>query len=1175
MNFSMILKRLKYSVSLLAVFLSTVAVLNAQQLNFDFKETQLKQILKKVTEQSGYNFVYSDTLKVINTKVNASSKNESAEQFFARFFPTVNVIYKIEGKQVVLSPKSSKTSTTTPAERQKTSDNITLTGVVYDSAGDPIPGVYVTIKGTNTGVISDISGKYTINAPKEATLLFRFLGMKELEVPVNSRNLAKVTLEVDTQKLEEVYVTGYQTLSKERATGSFSVVTQKNIENKLQPSVKSILEGQSSGVVLTKQGEIEIRGVSTILGVKSPLIVVDGYPLIGSGTGIETINPDNIEQITVLKDAVAASIYGARASNGVIVITTKNADKGIINLSYKGTYGITMKSDLSKLNISSVTDYMDAELDLYNQNTNSSYTSYNSYYQISDYAYLLMAKDKGLMSATEADMKIAQLKTNDALSQVQKYLLKPRQSFQHNIDLGGGTERNLLKSSIRLVDERGNLSPNKNTRLIFDINNIWKPKDWISIRILSNVNYSKDHTASESISTFTSFNSTSRIQRYSKLYDENGGKVMYSPVAQRRIERYLTYPGMMSIAYHPETDNPLLYSDDQNLQIRLGGDINIKFLNWLNAKVGGSWTKGFNTTKTIQDAQSMNMRLNYNDGTSLTNPTKHYIPEGGRIDETDRSNESWVIRSQVNINKSFEGGKHLVNAMIGNEISKDTYYYKYMPTRLGYDPVSATYNSGFDPYEFNKNTGNIKGDMLFGTGPMNLSSVSYGGNYGVRDNRFVSWYGNGSYEYNNKYLFSASVRLDLTNFFGTDPKYRYRPTWSLGGTYKISEESFFAGLKHIFDRFYLRGSYGVNGNISLNYTPYLIIGVGSHNTTTGGISNSISSYPNNSLRWEKTQIVNLGVDVSMLKNRLNLAFEYYNKNSNDLIASEAIDETRGTASIPQNVGSLRNYGFEITLDADIIKSSDFNWRVYLITSYNNSEVTHYNVNRAYFTSYASANGILVQGYPMDGFWGARFAGLDNTGTALYYNAKGEKIAGGSLKAADAIYLGTLRPKMDLSLTNSLKYKNLEASFMFIAKLGHKYRKDNFSGSNYINRHVGERWRKPGDEATTIYPKLTSWNMDMFYYPYSDHLVASANYLKLRDLTVSYNFSKSITNKIGLSNLKLYFQTRNLFYITAKGVDIDPETAEVNTSGGTGAMTNQAFTSLQLRPEFYFGISINL
>ena len=147
--------------------------------------------------------------------------------------------------------------------------------------------------------------------------------------------------------------------------------------------------------------------------------------------------------------------------------------------------------------------------------------------------------------------------------------------------------------------------------------------------------------------------------------------------------------------------------------------------------------------------------------------------------------------------------------------------------------------------------------------------------------------------------------------------------------------------------------------------------------------------------------------------------------------------------------------------------------------------------------------------------------------------------------------------------------------MFIAKLGHKYRKDNFSGSNYINRHVGERWRKPGDEATTIYPKLTSWNMDMFYYPYSDHLVASANYLKLRDLTVSYNFSKSITNKIGLSNLKLYFQTRNLFYITAKGVDIDPETAEVNTSGGTGAMTNQAFTSLQLRPEFYFGISINL
>ena len=176
---------------------------------------------------------------------------------------------------------------------------------------------------------------------------------------------------------------------------------------------------------------------------------------------------------------------------------------------------------------------------------------------------------------------------------------------------------------------------------------------------------------------------------------------------------------------------------------------------------------------------------------------------------------------------------------------------------------------------------------------------------------------------------------------------------------------------------------------------------------------------------------------------------------------------------------------------------------------------------------------------------------------------------------DALYLGTFRPKVDLSWTNSFSWKGLEASFMFIAKFGAKYRKDCFAGSNYNNRHVGERWKQPGDENHTIYPVLQDWNMDMFYFPWTDVMVGNANYLKLRDLTIGYNLPKKTVNKMGLQGLKFYFQTRNLFYVTAKGVDIDPETAEFNQEGGTGAMSNQGFTSLPLRPEFYIGLSITL
>ena len=512
--------------------------------------------------------------------------------------------------------------------------------------------------------------------------------------------------------------------------------------------------------------------------------------------------------------------------------------------------------------------------------------------------------------------------------------------------------------------------------------------------------------------------------------------------------------------------------------------------------------------------------------------------------------------------------------MAGSEVSKDTYEYSYMPTRLGYNPVSATYNNGFYPSDYNNNTNNMKGDMLFGKQPTYLGSISYGNNYGVRDNRFVSWYGNGSYEYNNRYILTGSVRLDLTNFFGTDPKYRYKPTWSVGGTWKLSNENFFSGLKDIFNRLNIRASYGVNGNISLSYTPYLILSVGSHNPTTGGVSYGISSYPNNQLRWERTGIFDVGLDASLFENRLNISFDYYNKKSTDLIVSDSIDETKGTTAIPQNVGGVTNQGFEITLNADVIKGKQFSWNSNLITSYNTSNVDYYNVKRAYFGSYATASSILVQGYPMNGFWGAKFAGLDNKGTALFYNHNGEKVEGGSLEADDAIYLGTYRPKVDMSWTNTFSYKNFDLSFMFIGKFGHKYRKDCFSGSNYNSRYVGQRWKQAGDEEKTIYPVLKSWNMDMFYFPYSDILVGNANYVKLRDLTLSYNLPKSVLKSIKLSSAKIYFQTRNLFYITAKGVDIDPETAELNASG-TGAMTAQAYTSLQLRPEFYFGVMINL
>ena len=558
----------------LTMWLSSLPVVaQTQTITINQTDTPIETILKSITSQAGYKFVYSgsviDTKQLVSVKIRSNNINVVLDAVFKE----TKIAYTIEGKQVALSLRKDTKAT------QPVSGSRIITGRVTDNDGSPLVGALVNVEGTSSAAYSGISGEYslTVKDDPQVRLSYRYLGMAGTTVQIGSRSRIDVSLVADNVSLDQVVVTGYQTLSKERTTGSYSIVTSQQLENKLQPSLKSIIEGQTAGVVLTKDGNIEIRGVSTINGVKTPLIVVDGYPLIGDNVGMESVNPDNIENITILKDAVAASIYGARASNGVIVITTKSAKKGTFNLSYKGIYQITMKPDLSKLNLATTEDYMDAELDIYNQNPNSSYSSYNSYSRLSDYTYLLMAKNKGLISTSEADAQIEQLRQNDALKEIEKYLLKPKQSQQHSFSLSSSTETNQLNTALRYNKEYGNLMSNDNSRFIFDISNTWKPNKWISVRAFANVNYSESNATAEQYSSFTSYSSSSRVLPYTNMYDDSGNPIAWTPVGQRRIATYNTFPGMKDVTYHPETDLDKAMTISNNLQARLGGDINVKF----------------------------------------------------------------------------------------------------------------------------------------------------------------------------------------------------------------------------------------------------------------------------------------------------------------------------------------------------------------------------------------------------------------------------------------------------------------------------------------------------------------------------------------------------------------------------------------------------------------------
>ena len=1126
------------------------------------RQIKLERFFRLAEKQTDYRFSYSTSLVPITHKIDVIAKDEPLVRVLERILPELGMRYRLLNKNVIgISP------VTPVAPVMMIDTTITVLGRILDAKSIPVGFASVMVKGTRMGETTDEQGRFVLRGvPANAIISVSAIGFTTQELSLHGNRNIEIRLAAEkAADLQEVTVvnTGYQAISRERATGAFSSINPTRLRSKLKPDIIAALEGQAAGVVVTKEGAIEVRGVSTMsAGIRDVLIVVDGFPITG---GLESVNVDNIESITVLKDAVAASIYGARSSNGVIVITTKQGAVGKMSVEYRGSVGMVLKPELSYLNRTSAADYVDAELDLYNQDPNSFLNSYNNYQVLSRVNYLSVARSQNWITQEAYDAEIEQLKKNDGIGQLQDNLFRRQFLQQHNISLSGGSEKNRTVASLKYMANNRNVVRTDDSRVIFDVKNIWKPNNKISVQVFANVNYYNEDKPVRTWQDMLAYTSTSVLQPYDMVVDPATGdpqNVFYAN--PKSIDRYGALTNMKSLHYNPLEDLALENTSIKDFQIRMGGSINISLAPGLNLETGGLWTRGSRMERTLYNKESYRLRAAYNDATSISNPSKHYIPDGDMINESRNMNEDFTIRAQLTYNKRI-GKLHRIAVLGGSEVRRDIVDNNTMPTRFGYNDLAGT----FVPFNYaDYSTTIYNSDMYRSAGKITANN----GSYAFRDNRFVSFYANGSYEYDNRFLVSGSVRIDQTNFFGTDPKYRYKPLWSVGGTYKISREKFFDVAW--IDKLYVRGSYGVNGNISLNSGPFLIITAGSFSNLTGGISHSITSPPNNSLRWERTNTINLGTDISFAKGNVNLSVDYYFKKSTDLLASDAIDPTRGFASLTKNVGQINNNGIEVSLNTDVLKTRDLVWNLLVNYSYNRNKVVNYNVNYQYATQLTSGS-ILRQGYPANALFSYRFAGLDNNGIAQFYNNGKEKVVGGNVQAADLVYSGTLRPPHAFSLTNTIRYKRFDLSFMLIAKMGNVLRKDAFTGSNYINKNVANRWRKPGDEAHTIYPKLTAWNMDMFYFPYSDVLVESANFLKMRDITLSYDMNNGFFNKAGFSDVRLQLQVRHLFMITANSNRRDPETSEINTTGGTDAFTEQGFTSLPLRPEFYIGITLGL
>lgn len=1019
---------------------------------------------------------------------------------------------------------------TTGINQQK----VKVTGVVTDENGEAVPGANVIVKGTNIGTITDMDGKFSLQVEPGKTLAVSFVGYVHSEIRITSRKSDYIiNLRPESQQLDEVVVTGYQTISKERATGSFAIMTPKDMEGKLQTNILDRMEGKVAGLKQRPGSTPEIRGISTLNGTKTPLYVVDGIPYEGD---LDAINPSDIVNVTVLKDATAASIYGARSANGVIVITTRSGAKGKTRVNYDGSVKFTPLPSRSYLNLTSSAELVDLMQELFGY--------YHNPYQANDKratneVYLLMYKREAGEIATDEELQrqLDVYRNNDGYQQIKDELIRNTQiTHQHNLSFSGGSDIYKYALSANYQENLPYEKKQSTQRIGFNLKNQFNFFKWMEVNVgILNSYYDADYD-----NGFVGY-SNLYSRPYRVLRNSDGTPAVWTQSRTQASIDELVSKGLLDETYRPLDEiNKAHYKNDNKYQ-SLNFNARFKILPELNLTV---YYQNENTTiytSQYYDVDSYTMKSTINNATVIKDgKITNHIPVGGRLSETWNKKNSYTFRVQADFNKEF--GRHGVQALVGAErrqIKTQSSYY----TKWGYDPQSLTWKS-FN--ELQLGTGISGTEALYG-------SYYFSGPYDKftdTDDRYVSFYGNASYSLDHRLTATGSIRIDQSNLFGTDPKYQYRPLWSVGLHYVALENW------NWIDRLAIRGTYGINGNIPKESGPYMIAQTNSRpNSYTNEYYSYISTPPNPTLRWEKTGVFNLGIDFSVLKNRLSGSVEFYNKQTVDLLGQRQTDPTSGWGSLQLNYGEMYNRGVEITLHSENIHTHDFNWTSDFIFSYNKNKLTKIeNSGTSAYSYFSSLQN--REGYPMNSIFAVRYAGLDKEGLPQAYKADGSIVNSYALlEPEDLVHVGTTTPPYSASLSNRLTYKGFDVDFMFVFYGGHKLRDVAASNMftyypvmNYtsaIDRDRLHFWRQPGDENDpTMAPAFLYGNSRsgqvQYLWSAADRHIQKGDYIKLRDLSIGYTFPQALIGKFFMQNLRINLQIQNLWYWAANDKNLDPE-----------------------------------
>ncbi|MES2329677.1 MAG: SusC/RagA family TonB-linked outer membrane protein [Bacteroidota bacterium] len=1134
------------TVFILAACVQVHANVSAQTVTYSAKNAPIEKVFKEIKRQTGYGFMYSSNIVKVAKPVTIEADKTDLKEVLDACFLNQPFTYELNGKTVVVKERVDPPKKESGVSEALSAPPVDVHGVVKDETGKPVVGASVQVKGTNKGTTTNELGEFIlIGVDDKATIVISAVNIETREVGINGRKEISLVAKVKISKLEDVEITnvntGYQSLPKERATGSFEKIDNKLFNQQVSTTVLNRLETIANGLYFDKKTNtasprIAIRGISSILGPTAPLIILDNFPYEGD---LANINPNDVESVTLLKDAAAASIWGARAGNGVIVITTKNAKIGQpLKIELHNSVTIEEKPNLFYYKNMTSSDYIDAELFLYNKGFYNSQISSVAKSGLAPVIELLVKKANGSMNAAEVDSRINALRSIDIRNEYNKYMYQVGINTQHAFTLSTGSNNSSHIFSAGF-DNNTSVLGGKLSRISIRNNSSFRINN--RTQLIAGITYTQSNTIAGRTGYDGLSSSPGILPLYTQLADVNGNAL---PVTVGLRIPYVDTVGRGKLVdwHYYALDEHKHVDNRTDLQSFIGNaTLTYKIIKGLSADIKYQYESQNINNNIVNDIGSYYTRNLINTFSQLnytTGSVTYKVPYAGILRSNNTKIEAHNIRGQLSYTRQWKS--HELNAIAGTEVRSTK--------ATGSSLVTYGYNADIlsvIPMDFvNLYPTFVTGSNALIPSDQNFSSVL---------NRYVSFFGNAAYTFKSKYSFSISGRRDASNLFGVRTNNKWTPLWSTGFAWDISKEKFYA-LKHL-PTLRLRATYGYSGNVDPNRSGFTVSNAAVSSIYTLLPTATLSQFSNPDLRWERMGILNLGADFKAFDNRLQGSIEYYHKNGKDLLGFTPVDYTTVPASrLAKNVASIKANGWDVNISSINIRAP-FIWETNINFNYNNDKVTDYFITNRSAINYLSG-GLSISafvGQPVYGIYVYPWAGLDpQSGDPMgFLNGKASKdyntLVGSSWPIDSLKYAGPSMPRFFGSIGNSFSYKGLTLSIRVSFKMGYYFLPNSINYNNLFSDRKGHidyegRWQKPGDEQFTTIPSLVypaDSRRDQFYNN-SEILVQKADHIRLQYITLNYNV-KSIFKRLPVKNLDMYININNLGLIwRANDRGIDPD-----------------------------------